>query len=254
LEEVQMSKRQKLVCIFFGGPLLGLLGVLGYWIYQLISDPDNAPAFTDLPGVYWSFFQRGWLIVNGSIQAVSGSSADPVALAAGLIAQFEGFSPKAYPDPAGQTATYSIGYGHQIVSGDGYSSSSTISESDAIALLDSDLGNYVQCVNNAVTVTLSPQQLAALYSLCYNIGCSAFTGSTLLQDVNGGADADTITADFAMWNKANGSVLGTLVNRRSEEAALYNSSATPAAASTDGTQDASTDDSSDTSDADQGGD
>lgn len=223
-----MSERKKLVVIFFGIPLLGLVGIFAYWIYQMITDPDNAPAVTDLPGIAWSYAQRGWLMVNGSIQAVSGSSADPVALAAGLIAGFEGFSAKAYPDPAGQTSTYSIGYGHQIVAGDGFSNTSTISESDALALLQSDLANFVNCVNGALSVTLSPQQLAALYSLCYNIGCSGFTGSTLLQDVNAGADSDTIAADFAMWNKANGSVLNALVNRRSAEADLYNSSAAPA--------------------------
>lgn len=220
-----MNQRQKLVAIFFGIPLLGLVGFFAYWIYQMITDPDNAPAVTDLPGIAWSFAERGWLVVDGSIQAISGSSADPVALATGIIAGFEGFSPKAYPDPAGQTTTYSIGYGHQIISGDGFSSTSTISESDALALLQSDLQNYVSCVNGAVTASLSPQQQAALYSLCYNIGCSAFTSSTLLQDVNSGADSDTIAADFAMWNKANGSVLSALVSRRSAESDLYNSNA-----------------------------
>jgi lysozyme len=205
--------------------IFSLAGALAYWLYLYITDRDAAPTFSDVGGWLYSLPVRGYLIVKGQAQSVLGSipggpAADPVAIAAGMIAQFEGFVGHAYPDPAGQTTTYSIGYGHQIVNGDGFDTSSTISQTEALALLQSDLQNYVTCVNNAVTVTLSPQQLAALYSFTYNEGCGAFTGSTLLQDINAG-NFDAAVADFAAWDIAGGQVLQALVNRRQSESALF---------------------------------
>ena len=193
---------------------------LGYWFYRYLIDPENAPSVTDLPGIGISYLQRGWLIMKGQAANLQGTSGDPVAIAAGIIAKFEGFSPKAYADPPGQVSTYSIGYGHQIIPGDGFDKASTISQGDALALLSADLDTYVNCVNNALTVSLSPQQLAALYSFCYNEGCHAFTNSTLLHDVNSG-NLGNVAVQFARWNLAGGIVSSALVKRRSEEAQLF---------------------------------
>jgi GH24 family phage-related lysozyme (muramidase) len=191
---------------------------LGYWFYQYVTDPENAPSITDVPGLVVSYARRGWLVMKGKFQF--GASANPVDIATGFIAQQESFSPKAYPDPAGQTKLYSIGYGHQIVDRDGFDRTSTISESDAAALLASDLQRYVACVNNALTVDLSAPQLAALYSFCYNEGCGAFVSSTLLKDINAGNLAD-VPAQLARWNIAGGVVSAALVQRRQDEANLF---------------------------------
>src|SRR5229473_2536209 len=72
---------------------------------------------------------RGALIVTGKI------SDDPKAIAAGFIAQQEGFSATAYPDPRGQSVKYSIGYGHQITGSDGFDASSEVDEPTALQLL-----------------------------------------------------------------------------------------------------------------------
>lgn len=227
------------------------------WYFDVESTGGSwGDFFSDPIGGTTSLFSRFglWFISLGErFKGATGvGTVDPVALASGLIAGFEGFSPKAYPDPSGQTTTYSIGYGHQIVSGDGFDTTSTISESDALALLQQDLANYVACVNNAVTVPVTPQQQAALYSLCYNIGCNAFQNSTLLGDLNV-PDYQQAQVDFASWNMAGGQVSSALTNRRASEANLFGSSAPSATPDSSGdTQvaDASqtTDDSEDTGD------
>lgn len=216
-----MKRERELVAVLiFGGIALGL----GYWLYLKLTDPDNAPSFNDLFDYVQSYVVRGYYSVNGRLQRVLeavGQTSDPRAIALGLIAELEEFSPKAYPDPAGQTETYSIGYGHQIVPGDGFTTSSTISQSDAQALLNSDLDVYVQCVNDAVTYQgLTPNQYAALYDFAYNEGCGAFQGSTLLRYINEGdlSDADN---QFASWVYAGGQVNQGLVNRRQIEAQLF---------------------------------
>jgi len=147
---------------------------------------------------------------------------DAVDLAAQLIAELEGFSPKAYADPPGQTNLHSIGYGHQIRTGDGFNTDSQISEPDALDLLHQDLNSTVKTVNKAVTVDLSPQQLAALYSFAYNVGPGHFQTSTLLKRVNAG-DFAGAQEQFAVWNIANGHVNAGLVSRREKEASLFGS-------------------------------
>jgi lysozyme len=213
-----MKKKHILGAVSLLLPFGFLIYVLGSWFYTYLTDPENAPSVTDLPGIAVSYLRRGWLIVKGKTEI--GASADPISIATGLIAGFEGFSPKAYADPPGQIVTYSIGYGHQIVPGDGFDKGSTISESDASALLSADLETYASCVNNAVEVDLTPSQLAALYSFCYNEGCHAFQNSTLLKDVNA-KNFDDVTSQFARWDIAEGTVSTALVDRRAKEAALF---------------------------------
>jgi lysozyme len=208
-------------------------GIVWYFdVYQ--AGEDWSDFFSDPVGGTQSLFSRFSLWVSGlweQAAGATGGTVNPRTLAAGLIAGFEGFVPHAYPDPKGQSTTYSIGYGHQIKQGDGFGLDSTISEGDAIALLSADLDTYATCVDNAVTVPLSPQQTAALYSLCYNIGCTRFQGSTLLRNLNAG-QYDAAAGQFAVWNIANGAVSDALVSRRAKEADLFSSNPIAAPAET----------------------
>jgi len=206
------------------GAFFGLI----WWFDVEQAGGSFSDFFGDPVGQTQSLFSKISALFSGWFQQASGAiggNVNSVTLAANKIAGFESFSAKAYPDPAGQTATYSIGYGHQIVPGDGFTTASTISETDALALLQADLDVYVNCVNNAVTVPLNPQQQAALYSLCYNIGCNAFENSSLLGDLNNG-DYASAQAQFAVWNQAGGEVLAALSKRRADEAALFGSGGT----------------------------
>lgn len=148
------------------------------------------------------------------------STTNATALAATVVKNFEGFSATAYPDPAGQTKTYSIGYGHQIVPGDGLSTSSVVTMDQANTLLMSDLQTSVNTVNNSVTAPLEPTQQAALISLAYNIGGTAFKNSTLVSDLNSGNTA-AAAAQFNNWVYAGGTVNASLVSRRTQEQALF---------------------------------
>lgn len=221
--------RKFLVALFvIIGAFLGLV----WWFDVEQTGGSFADFFSDPLGGTQSLFSRLRLKLESmleKVKSVTGTPADPRALAASLIAGFESFSAKAYPDPRGQTKKYSIGYGHQIVPGDGFTVDSVISEPDALAMLQADVETYAACVDSAVTVPLAPEQAAALYSLCYNIGCAGFRSSTLVRNLNGG-DFQGAAEQFAVWNLANGQVSNTLVSRRADEQALFTSVTAPASA------------------------
>jgi lysozyme len=165
--------------------------------------------------VWLSYFRRGVEKLTATSKELTGQS-DAYSKALSLIVEFEGFSAKAYPDADG----YSIGYGHFIRKGDPYDSSSVIPESEGYALLEQDARASQTCVANAVKVSLTDNQTAALISLTYNIGCGAFRGSTLLRKLNEG-DADGAALEFARWNKSSGQIIQALVERRASEAEVF---------------------------------
>jgi lysozyme len=212
-------RRAFLFIVFALGILLGVV-----WYFDVEQSGDTFSDIVQDPvGAVQSLWERLSLWVNGLYQkaiSAAGGTADARALAAALIAGFETFSPKAYPDPPGQYNRYAIGYGHQIVPGDGFTPQSVISEPDALALLHADLDNKVACVDGAVTVPCTPQQTAALYSLTFNIGCEAFANSTLVRELNNG-NYDGAQAEFARWNHAGGVTLTALTDRRTAEADFF---------------------------------
>src|SRR5262249_9130973 len=125
------------------------------------------------------------------------------ALAATLIAQFEGFSETAYPDPPTQDILYSIGYGHQIKPDEELSRNSRITRELALKLLGQDLTEFADIVDALVHPELSTNQAAAVYSFCYNVGPTRFRRSTLLILLNA-EDYPSVSLEFAKWNKVAG--------------------------------------------------
>ena len=162
-----------------------------------------------------SYFRRFWQTAESAV--VGTVSDDAIEKALGIVAEFEGFSAHAYPDSDG----FSIGYGHFIQPSDPWDSSSVISESEAWDLLHQDIQASYNCVVSNVTVTLNSNQIAALTSFVYNVGCSAFKGSTLLKDVNA-ANFNLAAQQFAVWNLSQGSILDSLISRRAKEMELFN--------------------------------
>jgi hypothetical protein len=92
----------------------------------------------------------------------------------------------------------------------------------ANTLLMSDLSASINTVNNSVMspTPLEPTQTAALVSLAYNIGGTAFKNSTLVSDLNSGNTA-AAAAQFNNWVYAGGTVNSSLVARRTQEQALF---------------------------------
>lgn len=133
-----------------------------------------------------------------------------------LIKQFEGFSRTPYRCPAGK---WTIGYGHVIRETGFKIRDSTIDEAQAEALLKNDLQRVEAAVSHFVTVPLSQQQFDALCSLTYNIGISAFSGSTLLRLLNAGDKA--ASRQFLRWIYAGKQPLAGLISRRQKERELF---------------------------------
>lgn len=132
-----------------------------------------------------------------------------------MLKQEEGF----LATPKLDVTKLAIGYGHNIVLGDGFHSKSVITPEQAHDLLLKDV-LPVEKVLARVTVPLNANQYDALVLLGYNIGTGALEKSTLLKKLNAG-DYVGARAEFHVWNKAGGRVNPVLVGRRQREANLF---------------------------------
>lgn len=130
------------------------------------------------------------------------------------LKQWEGLRLTAYKDSGG---VLTIGYGH---TGPDVKAGMTITEAQAEMLLMRDLSRFEQSVERSVKVPLTDNQFGALVSFAYNVGTSAFEGSTLLKKLNAG-DYSSVPSQLARWNKVGGKVLAGLTNRRAAEAGLW---------------------------------
>lgn len=151
-----------------------------------------------------------------------GAAGDVIGTATPIIQNFESFSARAYPDPAGQSEKWSIGWGHQIRAGDPYDSTSEIGRDEGDALLRVDVAGAWTCVSQHVENidSLTTNALAALVSFAYNVGCRAFSDSTLLARINAG-DLQGAADQFPLWVHANGVVNSSLQSRRAQEQELF---------------------------------
>lgn len=136
------------------------------------------------------------------------------ALGIALVKEAEGCRLGAYRCPAGK---WTIGYGHTA----GVYPGMRITKKEAIALLESDLIKYEGIIKSLVKGNISSNQEAALVSLCFNIGETAFRKSTLLKLVNQGLYLEA-SEQFIKWCKVNKQVSEGLFNRRLKEKALFN--------------------------------
>ena len=135
------------------------------------------------------------------------------------IAEDEGCRLSAYLCPAG---VWTCGWGETA----GVSASTRWSQAYADQRLCDSIAERVAEVRRMCTVEPTPQQLAALVRLAYNIGTAALAKSTVIKCHNRG---DFLAAGraFALWNKyrpkpgAPLQVSAGLTARRAREAAQY---------------------------------
>jgi lysozyme len=136
-----------------------------------------------------------------------------------LIKKWEGLKLTAYQCQAG-VWTISAGCTR-------YEDNKPINKGDKItieraeSLLGHTLIKYIECVKKSIKRILTDNQSAALISLCYNIGCSAFEKSTLVKMVNINPNDPLITNEFKKWSKVNGEINKGLLNRRVDEGFWY---------------------------------
>ena len=133
-----------------------------------------------------------------------------------LIKQFEGLKLAAYPDPGTGGEPYTIGYGHT----GGVKRTDTCTLAQAVAWLQSDVRGTVRTLADMIEVPVTQGQFDACVSLAYNIGVSAFRGSTLLRLLNA-SEYQAASDEFPRWNRTDGKVLPGLINRRAAERALF---------------------------------
>lgn len=134
-----------------------------------------------------------------------------------LIKSSESLQLKKYKCPAGIDT---IGYG---TTGDRIKNINTCTEAQAEAWLKEDVENKIEKrLATLVTVPLNENQFSALVSFCYNVGCGAFSKSTLRKVIN--ADPNNfkgIEEQFMKWCMAGGKRLKGLERRRAAEFKLY---------------------------------
>lgn len=105
----------------------------------------------------------------------------------------------------------------------GVDESTVWTQAEADARFLEDIAWVEDCINRAVTVPLQQPEFDALASLCFNIGCRAFSGSTLVKRLNE-SDYDGASGQFLAWNHQAGKVLKGLTERRQAERSLFEES------------------------------
>lgn len=149
-----------------------------------------------------------------------------------LLQEFEqgpkgGFADYPYRCPAGK---WTVGWGHVVIGTESWQFPLTREVADA--WLRSDASKALGMLMARVTVPLTVAMQAALISLVYNIGRSAFANSTLLRKINAG-DYAGAAEQFPRWNKATDPRTGQkvaldgLTRRRAAERALFLSDGIP---------------------------
>lgn len=131
-----------------------------------------------------------------------------------LTEEFEGLRLTAYQD---QVGVWTIGYGH---TGPEVCAGLTITQADAENLLMRDVAAASTCVNRVVKVQLDQDEFDAPVDFVFNLGASAFAGSTLLRKLNAG-DFVGASAEFVKWGHAGGQLVPGLLRRRHAEQQLF---------------------------------
>lgn len=146
---------------------------------------------------------------KGKLAAAIGGAA--ALLVTSVVALWEGKSNDPYQDIVG---VWTVCYGETNTEMRSYT------DAECTEMLQDSLAEYgtrvLQCTPN---LEGKPEHLAAAASLAYNIGTSAYCGSTVDRrfdegDYRGACDA------FLMWKYAGGQVVQGLVNRRNHEREL----------------------------------
>jgi lysozyme len=144
-------------------------------------------------------------------------------LAEPIIKQFEGMKLSPYLDSAGIPT---IGWGTiQYPNGQRVTMADpAITEDYAEQCLEYEISLKSAAISGCLTEVPTIHQAAAMLSLAYNIGTSAFSTSTVLKEFNAG-NIQAAAAAFLLWDKAhvNGQpvVIQGLLNRRQAEQALF---------------------------------
>lgn len=134
-----------------------------------------------------------------------------------LIKKYEGFRPQSYQDSVG---VWTIGYGTTRINGQLVKADMTITEDQALQLVQQEVNKLWSQIESITKVSLNDNQMNALVDFAYNLGFSALKTSTLMQLVNE-SKFDEAANQFPRWVYAGGKILPGLVKRREAERQLF---------------------------------
>ena len=126
------------------------------------------------------------------------------------ILMHEGYSDTAYEPVPGDVPTIGFGTTAGVKPGD------TITAPRAVARALADVQKFEGALKTCVKVPLAQYEYDAYVSLSYNIGSSAFCGSTLVKKLNAG-DYAGACQQILVWDKFKGEPLRGLTTRRQAE-------------------------------------
>jgi lysozyme len=135
--------------------------------------------------------------------------------AAGLVSivSYEGYTDRAVIPVKGDVPTIGFGTTGGVKMGD------KITPPRALERALRDVNKFEGAIKQCVTVPLFQHEYDAYTSLAYNIGPTAFCGSTLVKKLNA-EDYAGACAEISRWDRQGGRVLAGLTTRRASERAL----------------------------------
>ena len=135
-----------------------------------------------------------------------------LALAAPLVAYYEGTILRTYRDPIGILTSCTGHTGPELRMGQ------TFTKEQCEDMLYGDLLKHAQALD-CIKHPLTDGQKAAFLSFAFNVGNKAFCDSTLARMANAG-DMPGACAELSRWTRAGGRELPGLVKRRAAEREL----------------------------------
>lgn len=137
-----------------------------------------------------------------------------------FIYKEEGVVLSAYKDQVG-IPTIGVGFTYYPNTGKKVKMGDKITQAQCDQIFSKIIKVYEEAVNKGIKAVLTQNQFNALVSLCFNIGCGAFAGSTLVKKINTKAPLAEIEKWLTAWRNAGGKPI--LLARRQREFKLYKS-------------------------------
>ena len=148
-------------------------------------------------------------------RVIAAGVAAVLAIAAPLVAKWEGLRYAAYPDPATGGAPWTACYG----STRGIKPGDVFTKAQCDELLRQDMLDADATVRRCIPVPMLRHVEAALVSAVFNIGPGVVCGSTLQRKAMAN-DWPGACAELSRWDKAAGRQMRGLTLRRADERAL----------------------------------
>lgn len=142
--------------------------------------------------------------------------------AANIIMTFEGFSERAMPDPDTGGMPYTIGYGCQYYPNGGQvKQGQRVTKEKAKEYLEEEMLQIAADLRDLDLPFMDRNQFEALISFVHSIGWAPFLYSEIIDKLTSGQEI-RVPEEFLRWVfDAEHKVIGELLDRRREEAALF---------------------------------